>query len=63
VPTDQLQARAAAVGKTIRDVTPDPVQKAAKRAMATAWQRRVLVAAAAVGVAVVGVAAIRRWRR
>jgi hypothetical protein len=63
VPTDQLQARAAAVGKTIRDVTPDPVQKAAQRAMATASQRRVLVAAAAVGVVVVGVVVIKRWRR
>ena len=63
VPADQLQARAAAVGRTIRDVTPDPVQKAAQRAMATAAQRRVLVAAAAVGVAVVGIAVIRRWRR
>jgi hypothetical protein len=63
VPTGQLQARAAAVGKTIRDVTPDPVQKAAQRAMATASQRRMAVVAAAVGVAVVGFVLIRRWRR
>ena len=63
VPTGQLQARAAAVGQTIRDVTPDPVQKAAARAMATASQRRALVAAAAVGVAVVGFMLIRRRRR
>lgn len=63
VPTDQLQARAAAVGRTVRDVTPEPVQKAAQRAMATASQRRVLVVAAAAGVAVAGIIAIRRWRR
>jgi hypothetical protein len=63
VPADQLQARAAAVGQTIRGVTPDPVQKAAARAMATASQRRVMVAAAAVGAAVVGFMLIRRWRR
>ena len=63
VPAGQLQARATAVGQTIRDVTPDPVQKAAARAMATASQRRALVAAAAVGVAVVGFMLIRRRRR
>jgi hypothetical protein len=63
VPTDQLQARAAAVGKTIRDATPDPVQKAAQRAMATASQRRMAVVAVAVGAAAVGFVLIRRWRR
>jgi hypothetical protein len=63
VPTGQIQARAAAVGKTVRDATPEPVQKAAQRAMATASQRRVLVAAAAAGVAVAGFILIRRWRR
>lgn len=63
VPTDQLQARAAAVGQTLRGATPDPVQKAAQRAMATASQRRVMIAAAAVGVVVVGFVLVRRWRR
>jgi hypothetical protein len=63
VPTDQLQARAAAVGRTVRDLTPGPVQKAAQRAVATASQRRMAVVAAAVGVAVVGFVLVRRWRR
>jgi hypothetical protein len=60
---DQIQARATAVGSKVRDVTPEPVQRAARHAAERTSPRQAAIAAAAVGVAVLGFILIRRRRR
>jgi chromosome segregation ATPase len=61
--TDQLQAGAAAVGSKVRDVTPEPVQRAAKHAAARTSPRQAVVAAASAGVALISFILIRKRRR
>ncbi len=60
---DQLQAGATAVGGKVRDVTPEPVQRAAKHAAARTSPRQAVTAAAAVGVALIGFILVRKRRR
>jgi cobalamin biosynthesis Mg chelatase CobN len=60
---EQLQARATAVGGKVRDVTPEPVQRAARHAAARTSPRQASIVAVAVGVALLGFIVIRRRRR
>ncbi len=60
---EQLQARATAVGGKVRDVTPEPVQRAARHAAARTSPRQASIAAVAAGVALLGFILIRRRRR
>ena len=60
---EQFQARATAVGGKVRDVTPEPVQRAARHAAARTSPRQAGIAAVAVGVALLGFILIRRRRR
>ena len=60
---DQLQAGATAVGGKVRDVTPEPVQRAARHAAARTSPRQAVVAAAAVGVALISFILVRKRRR
>ena len=60
---DQLQARATVVGGKVRDVTPEPVQRAAKHAAARTSPRQAGIAAAAAVAALVGFILLRRRRR
>ena len=60
---DQLQAGATAVGGKVRDVIPEPVQRAAKHAAARTSPRQVAAAAAAVGVALISFILVRKRRR
>ena len=60
---DQLQARATAVGGKVRDVTPEPVQRAAKHAAARTSPRQAGIVAAAAVAALVGFVLLRRCRR
>jgi cobalamin biosynthesis Mg chelatase CobN len=60
---EQFQARATAVGGKVRDVTPEPVQRAARHAAARTSPRQAGIAAVAVGVALLGIILIRRRRR
>ena len=60
---EQFQARATAVGSKVRDVTPEPVQRAARHAAARTSPRQATIAVAAVGVALLGFILIRRRRR
>jgi uncharacterized protein YjbJ (UPF0337 family) len=59
---DQVRQQAAAVAATISKVTPEPVQRAATKAAATARQRRVTLAVA-VGATGLAWMVIARWRR
>jgi uncharacterized protein YjbJ (UPF0337 family) len=59
---DQATAQATAVGGKVRDVTPEPVQRAARHAAARTSPRQATIAAAAVGVALVAFILIRRRR-
>ena len=61
--TEQLQAGAAAVGSKVRDVTPEPVQRAAKHAAARTSPRQAGAVAAAVGVALISFILVRKRRR
>jgi cobalamin biosynthesis Mg chelatase CobN len=60
---DQLQARATVVGGKVRDVTPEPVQRAARHAAARTSPRQAAIVAAAAGVALLGFILIRKRRR
>ena len=60
---DQLQARATAVGSKVRDVTPEPVQRAARQAAARTSPRQATIAAVAAGVVLLGFILVRRRRR
>ena len=60
---DQLQAGATAVGGKVRDVTPEPVQRAARHAAARTSPRQVVAAVAAVGVALISLILVRKRRR
>jgi uncharacterized protein DUF3618 len=60
---EQLQARATVVGGKVRDVTPEPVQRAARHAAARTSPRQAAIAAAAAGVALLGFILVRRRRR
>lgn len=60
---DQLQARATAVGGKVRDVTPEPVQQAARHAAARTSPRQAAIAAAVAGVALISFILIRRRQR
>jgi len=60
---DQLQAGATAVGSKVRDVTPEPVQRAARHAAARTSPRQAVIAAVAVGVALIGLILVRKRRR
>ena len=60
---DQLQARATVVGGKVRDVTPEPVQRAARHAAARTSPRQAAIVAAAVSVALLSFILIRRRRR
>ena len=59
---EQFQARATAVGGKVRDVTPEPVQRAARHAAARTSPRQASIVAAAVGVVILGIIVIRRRR-
>ena len=59
---DQLQARATAVGSKVRDVTPEPVQRAARHAAARTSPRQATIAAVAAGVVLIGFILVRRRR-
>ena len=59
---DQLQARATAVGSKVRDVTPEPVQRAARHAAARTSPRQATIVAVAAGVALIGFILVRRRR-
>jgi Protein of unknown function (DUF3618) len=59
---DQVRQQAAAAAATISKVTPEPVQRAAAKAAATARQRRVTLTVA-VGAAGLAWMVIARWRR
>jgi hypothetical protein len=59
---DQVRQQAAAAAANVSRVTPEPVQRAATIAAATARQRRVPLAVA-IGAAVLACLAIARWRR
>jgi methyl-accepting chemotaxis protein len=60
---NQLQAGATAVGSKVRDVTPEPVQRAARHAAARTSPRQAVTAAVAVGVALIGLILVRKRRR
>jgi hypothetical protein len=61
--TDQLQAGAAVVGGKVRDVTPEPVRRAAKHAAARTTPRQAIAAAATAGLALVSFILVRKRRR
>jgi phage shock protein A len=60
---EQLQARATAVGGKVRDVTPEPVQRAARHAAARTSPRQAAIAAVAAGAALLSFILVRRRRR
>ena len=60
---NQLQARATVVGGKVRDVTPEPVQRAARNAAARTSPRQAGIVAAAAVAALVGFILLRRRRR
>jgi LPXTG-motif cell wall-anchored protein len=60
---EQLQARATAAGGKVRDVTPEPVQRAARHAAARTSSRQVAIAAAGAVAVVIGFVLVRRRRR
>lgn len=60
---DQLQAGATAVGGKVRDVTPEPVQRAARHAAARTSPRQAVAAVAAAGVALISFILVRKRRR
>ena len=60
---NQLQAGAAAVGTKVRDVTPEPVQRAAKHAAARTSPRQAVAAAVAAAVALISLILVRKRRR
>jgi hypothetical protein len=59
---DKVQARASVVGGKVRDVTPEPVQRAARRAADRTSPRQAGIAAAAVAAALLGFILLRRRR-
>jgi post-segregation antitoxin (ccd killing protein) len=59
---DQARQQAAAAAANISKATPEPVQRAAAKAAATAWQRRAPLAMA-IGAVVLAWLVIARWRR
>ena len=60
---EQLQARATAVGGKVRDVTPEPVQRAARHAAERTSPRQVAIAAAGAVAVLIGFVLVRRLRR
>jgi hypothetical protein len=60
---DQLQARATVVGSKVRDVTPEPVQRAARHAAARTSPRQAVAAAVVAGVALISLILVRKRRR
>ena len=60
---DQLQAGATVVGGKVRDVTPEPVQRAAKHAAARTSPRQAVAGAAVAAVALISFVLVRRRRR
>ena len=60
---DQLQAGATVVGGKVRDVTPEPVQRAAKHAAARTSPRQAVAGAAVAAVALISFILVRRRRR
>src|ERR1700759_1748750 len=57
--TDQLQAGAAVVGGKVRDVTPEPVRRAAKHAAARTTPRQAVAGAATAAVALISFILVR----
>jgi lysozyme family protein len=60
---EQLQARAGVVGGKVRDVTPEPVQRAARHAAARTSPRQATIVAAVAGVALLAFILVRRRRQ